>query len=138
MTVQQPDIETIAADDSVSGREKCLHYFMEFLPSIIGQLMIEDLKDLTNCFEISVTGADVPPWRLAITDGRLSYVGHEGPEPVCRFTMDAETLLEVIAARRSPQEAFFDMRIDIEGDMETGLKLSTVLEPFFHRFPFDG
>jgi len=113
-----------------------LRYFREFLPTIQGRLLIEDLRDLTSCFEIEVEQAAAPPWRLGIEEGRLTYVGHEGPEPVCRFRLDVPTLLEVVAARCTPAEAFFDKRIDLEGDMEMGLKMSTVLEPFFQRFPF--
>ena len=113
-------------------------YFGEFLPSILGKLLIEDLRGLTSCVEIEVMDAGDPGWRIAIENGRLSYVGHRGPEPACRFRLDLPTLLEVVAARCTPAEAFFDERIEIEGDLETGLKLSTVLEPFFQRFPFDG
>ncbi len=113
-------------------------YFEEFLPGILGKLLIEDLESLSTCFEIAVTDAGEPPWRLAIERGRLVHVGHEGPEPACRFRLDRETLLEVVRGRCRPAEAFFDRRIEVEGDIETGLKLSTVLEPFFARFPYPG
>jgi predicted lipid carrier protein YhbT len=112
-------------------------YFREFLPSILGQRLIEDLRGLDACVEIRVRDQGDPPWRLAIASGRLVSVGPDGPEPVCRFSLDVATMLEVVSARCLPAQAFFDKRIDIEGDMETGLMLSTVLEPFFRRFPFD-
>lgn len=115
-----------------------LRYFSEFLPGILDKLLIADLESLTTCFEIRVTDGGDPPWRLGIEEGRLTYVGHEGPEPVCRFSLDSDTLAEVVTARCTPSAAFFDSRIDLEGDMEMGLKLSTVLEPFFHRFPYPG
>jgi hypothetical protein len=115
-----------------------LRYFSEFLPGILDKLLIADLRTLTACFEIRVTDSGDPPWRLGIEEGRLTYVGHEGPEPVCRFCLDSDTLVEVVTARCTPSAAFFDSRIDLEGDMEMGLKLSTVLEPFFHRFPYPG
>lgn len=118
------------------ARPEHLRYFLEFLPTILDKLLIEDLRTLTTCFEIRVTDGEDPPWRLGIHDGRLTYVGHEGPEPVCRFSLDSSTFREVVAARCTPSAAFFDTRIELEGDMEMGLKLSTVLEPFFHRFPF--
>jgi predicted lipid carrier protein YhbT len=115
-----------------------LRYFTEFLPTILGQLLIEDLRDLTSDFEILVTDAGSPPWRLAIEAGRLVRVSHDGPEPRCRFSLDAATLAEVVAAHRTPADAFFDKRIELDGDLEIGLQLSTVLEPFFRRFPFHG
>lgn len=112
-------------------------YFTEFLPALKGRLLIDDLRDLTTCFEIAVTDGAQPPWRIAIERGRIVHVGQSGgPEPVCRFLLDAATLLDVARARCLPSEAFFDLRIELEGDMETGLKLSTVLEPFFRRHPF--
>jgi hypothetical protein len=113
-------------------------YFSEFLPGILGKLLIEDLTTLTTCFEIRVTDGSEPPWRLGIEEGCLTYVGHQGPEPVCRFSLDSDTFVAVVTARCTPSAAFFDTRIDLEGDMEMGLKLSTVLEPFFHRFPCPG
>jgi predicted lipid carrier protein YhbT len=113
-------------------------YFTEFLPTILGQLLIEDLRDLGGCFEIVVTDAATPPWRLVLSRGRLVHVGHDGPAPACRFSLDAATLAEVVAARCTPADAFFEKRIEVEGDVETGLVLSTVLEPFFRRFPFHG
>jgi predicted lipid carrier protein YhbT len=115
-----------------------VRYFTEFLPTIIGRLLLEDLRELSDCFEIVVTDDAAPPWRLEIEAGRLVHVGHDGPAPACRFSLDAATLAEVVAARRTPADAFFDKRIELEGDVERGLVLSTVLEPFFHRFPFHG
>lgn len=113
-------------------------YFSEFLPTLLDQLLIEDLRTLTACFEIRVTDGSEPPWRLGVEEGRLTYVGHGGPEPVCRFSLDSGTFLEVVTARCTPSAAFFETKIELEGDMEMGLKLSTVLEPFFHRFPYPG
>ncbi len=111
-------------------------YFDDFLPGLMGRLLIEDLHDLTACFAISVTDESGPPWRIAIEAGRITHVGTDGPEPECCFVLNRETLREVIAARCAPAEAFFERRIEVEGDIERGLVLSTVLEPFFQRFPF--
>jgi len=121
-----------------SLENRCLAYFNEFLPSLRGKLLLEDLKALSSCFEIRVTELDCPPWRLVIENGSLSQVGHDGPDPVCAFIVSLQTALDVFCARKSPQEAFFEQKIEIDGDIETGLKLSTALEPFFKRYPFDG
>lgn len=110
-------------------------YFSEFLPTVYGERLIEDLKDLTACFEIAVRDSGETPWRVAVEEGCLVYVGHEGPEPTCRFETDAETLVKILSAEETPQEAFFDMRIDVTGDEQLGMILSAVIEPFFQRFP---
>ena len=119
-------------------RERADRYFREFLPGLRGRLLIPDLETLTTCFAIAVRDSGDPPWRIAIEAGRLVAVGPDGPPPLCLFRLDTATLLEVVAARVAPAEAFFAKRIDLEGDMELGLKLSTVLAPFFEGFPFQG
>jgi len=111
-------------------------YFTEFLPGIVGQLMVEDLEDLTACVEIVVTGDDEPPWRFGIEQGRLTYVGHEGPHPHCRFASDAATLVELITGKTSPTNAFMEMRVEVTGDLDMALHLSLALEEFFHRHPY--
>lgn len=130
-------METIARRPGV-GPTPVERYFETFLPDIRGQLLIPDLESLSTCFAIDVTDVAGPPWRIAIEWGRLVHVGQEGPEPLCVFRLDSGTLLEVVAARLAPAEAFFAKRIDLDGDMELGLKLSTVLAPFFSGFPFHG
>ncbi len=113
-------------------------YFREFLPGLVNQLLLEDLEGLSCCFEISVDGTGDRPWQLVVENGRLVYVGHDGGVPVCQYKTDVLTALAVAAADETPQAAFFDQRIQLIGDMEMGLTLSTVLEPFFRRFPYRG
>lgn len=110
-------------------------YFSEFLPTIYGEQLVDDLQDLTACFEIAVRDSDEEPWRFSVKDGCLVHVGHDGPEPTCRFETDADTLVKILSAEETPQEAFFDMRIDVTGDEQLGMILSVVIEPFFQRFP---
>jgi len=112
------------------------HYFEAFLPDLFGRLLIADLESLTTRFAIEVTDVDAPPWSLTIRNGRLVAVEPDGDDPLCTFRLDSATLLEVVAARVGPAEAFFAKRIELDGDMELGLKLSTVLAPFFAGFPF--
>lgn len=110
-------------------------YFEEFLPTIVGDLLLPDLRELSARVEIRVTNSGDEPWYLTLSDGVLIRVDHNQNNPECCFVLDTDTLLDVVSAQLSPQEAFFDMRIEIEGDMERGLLLSSVLEIFFKRFP---
>lgn len=116
--------------------QKYREYFEEFLPGIQGKLMIEDLNDLNCCVAIEVTDSDDPTWLIGITDGRLTYVGHEHRDYTSTFALDLDTLIDIVTAACTPQDAFFSMRIDIQGDIAMGLQLSTVLEVFFDRYPF--
>lgn len=116
--------------------ETCRGYFERFLPTLFGQLLIEGLENLDATFAIAVSDTPDPAWRLVISGGRLTSVGHTGPLPVCTFTLNTLTMLEVVSGRLKPSEGFFALRIELGGDLEMGLRLSTVLEPFFLRFPY--
>lgn len=114
----------------------CQTYFEVFLPTLLGQLLIDDLRTLSCSFGIRIAHEDGPPWQLDISEGRLARVERAKEAPACCFVCDGQTLIEVASAKITPQEAFFAMRVEVEGDMELGLKLSTVLAPFFSRYPF--
>ncbi len=127
---------TSYVDEDLREHSAYRRYFEEFLPRLQGQLLIEDLHNLSCRFAYRQTEPGGEAWQLEISEGRLVYVGRERRDSGCCFACDEKTLLEVVSAALSPQDAFFDLRIEIEGDMELGLKLSTVLAPFFERYPF--
>lgn len=121
---------------STKEADEYQRYFTEFLPGIIGRQLIAGLKGLNCQVAIRVTDLEDPDWFLVVEQGCLAHVDHDGPEPACRFELNVATLVEVITARRTPQDAFFSGDIQITGDIEQGLQLSTVLEEFFERFPY--
>ncbi len=54
----------------------------------------------------------------------------------CAFLVDHDTFSRIVSGELTPQKAFFKKKIDIQGDMETGLKLATVLAAFFRKWPY--
>lgn len=111
-------------------------YFDLFLPKIVGQLLLPDLRSLSAHAEIVVTDSGDPSWHLDLSGGCLTKIAHSGPDADCRYVLNVATLLDVVRANVTPQEAFFKMRIEIEGNIERGLELSVVLEDFFKRYPY--
>ena len=111
-------------------------YFQDFLPGLRDQLLIEDLHYLSCCFSFRLPDSAAPPWRLVLTNGRLTAVSHDGPEPQCTFVCNTATLMAVVSGALHPQEAFFAKRIEMEGDLELALRLAFMLAPFFERYPF--
>ncbi len=116
--------------------EACQQYFEVFLPDLKGKLLVPGLRSLSCALGVAVNDMEHGCWTLSIVSGRLERVlaGVEEAESV--FNLDRATLLEVVTGVLAPDTAFFDMRIEIEGDVALGLQLSTVLEPFFQQYPF--
>ncbi len=116
--------------------EICRGYFERHLPPLFGQLLIEDLHSVSAEFAIHITDSPDPAWVLCIENGRLTSVAHDGGAPICTFSLGTSTLLDIVAAQLRPDEAFFNLQIQLTGDMETGLMLSIVLASFFERYPY--
>jgi putative sterol carrier protein len=116
-------------------------YFLEFLAGKLNQRLLPDLQKLSVTFAIVLNAQAGGPagdaWTLTIANGVLVSVARGALQPQCSFRLDTSTFLEIAAGRLSPQFAFFQRRIDIEGQIETGLRLATVLAGFFKQFPFD-
>lgn len=118
------------------GVDAPCEYFEIFLPTLRGELLIPDLHSLDCVLGVQVNEYDEAVWTLRVRRGRLEAVtaGQDGAQ--CTFCLDTDTLLEVVTGVLAPDKAFFDLRIEIEGDVALGLQLSTVLAPFFRQYPF--
>lgn len=116
----------------------CADYFESFLPALRGQLLIPGLHSLSCVLGVSLGEAPEEQWRLVIASGRLMEIAPDVTGADCVFHLDRETLLAIAAGVLGPDQAFFEMRVEIEGNVVLGLQLSTVLEPFFRTHPYPG
>ena len=90
--------------------------------------------DLTVCIDVKGTGGG--QWACKWSDGELVYA-RRGLEigAAVTYHMDASTFDAVINKRLAPQEAFFEQRIAITGDMEIGLKMAFLFWQFLEELP---
>lgn len=116
----------------------CARYFEAFLPGLRGQLLIPGLHSLSCALGVALRESGEARWTLRIVSGVLSEVVARIEGADCVFHLDADTLLGIVSGNLRPDLAFFDMRVEIEGDIVLGLQLSTVLGPFFQTHPFSG
>ena len=119
----------------INSKETCRVYFESFLPALRGELLISGLRSLNCSLAVRVTDME-DTWVLVIQAGRLEAVLRDTVPAPCTFCLDTHTLIEVATGVLPPDRAFFDLRIEIEGDTALGLQLSTVLAPFFQQYPF--
>jgi len=120
----------------IDREDACRAYFESFLPPLRGELLLPGLRSLNCALGVRISDLEDTAWVLVIQAGRLEAVLPGVGNTQCTFCLDTVTLLEVATAAIAPDKAFFDLRIEIEGDMALGLQLSTVLEPFFQSYPY--
>ena len=103
----------------------------------MNQPLLPKLRKLSVTFRIVLQQPVTKAWTLAIQDGMLISVQHGELAAQCGFRLKPETFLQIAAGKLSPQMAFFKRQVDIEGEIDTGLKLATVLAEFFQRYPYN-
>ncbi len=126
----------VEAPATAQGQERFVEqYFNNFLPGKMHRQLLPNLKHLTASCRITVEDLPGRSWSLKIDQGRLEEISQNGMICQCTFCLDSDTFSAIVSGRLAPQQAFFQRRIHIEGDMETGLKLATVLAAFFKKWP---
>ena len=125
-------------DDSDQADHSCLvrEYFDGFLAGRVGQRLLPDLYRLSSQFAIGLHETPRQHWAVDIREGILHSVSVGDAAVPCRFRLNTPTFLEIVAGKLTPQHAFFSDRIQIEGDIQTGLKLAAVFGHFFRKYPF--
>jgi len=130
--------ETVPAAVSVNqGRDAFVErYFTRFLREKMHQQLLPNLKKLSATCRIEVEDLPTQTWSLRIDRGRLEHISTNGADCQCTFLLHSDVFSRIVSGRLAPQRAFFEMKVNIEGDIETGLKLTTVLATFFKKWPY--
>jgi thioester reductase-like protein len=119
-----------------SAPSRCAEYIEQFFPKQArrSRLAREAGLDLTVC--IDVRGPGGGQWSCRWSKGEFidARRGLEDAAAVTYHT-DTATFQAVVSGAQTPQEAFFEQRIAMTGDMETGLKLAVLLGQFLAENP---
>lgn len=122
-------------DRSVERTEPVGEYFDTFLATKLGQRLLPDVRRLSARVAVAFHGTDAH-WSLHVEDGTLRTISNNGMPTDCRYLLDVPTFLEIVGGRLNPQQAFFSRRVEITGNVETGLRVAAVLGQFFRKYPF--
>ena len=128
------------SESGVLGLVEVERYFSSFLADKMHRQLLPNLKNLSATCRIVVQDVDAPSccraWSLRIDQGRLERISQNGEDCQCMFSLASDTFASIVGGEQTPQQAFFQRNVNIEGDMETGLKLATVLAAFFRKWPY--
>ncbi len=111
-------------------------YFNRFLVNKMHRRLLPDLKNLSASCRIRVSEVPFKNWSLRINHGRLEEISTNGTLFQCTFIVNGNTFEQIITGKLPPQQAFFQKKVDITGNIEKGLMLATVLSAFFRKYPY--
>jgi nucleoside-diphosphate-sugar epimerase len=123
-------------DRTVERTAPIAEYFDAFLTAKLGQPLLPDVRRLSARIAVGFHGTDAH-WSLHVEDGALRTISNNGMTTDCRYLLDVPTFLEIVGGRLNPQQAFFSRRVEISGNVETGLRVAAVLGQFFRKHPFE-
>ncbi len=120
-----------AAQAQPWGGFDCAEYIERVFPeqARISPLGRAARLDLAVAFDVRGPGGG--QWSCRWTRGEFAYVqrGLEKQAAVV-YQTDSDTFQAVVSGRETPQQAFFEQRITLTGDLETGLKLAFLFNQF--------
>jgi len=128
---EQSGTVAVASDFSAAD------YFERFLPKYAPLSTLPRLSNVTAEVGFRVSGSEGGQWRCRLVRGDVVAVKRSAcGDAAVVFESDGETLAAIVAGELSPQQAFFDRRIEIAGNIEMGLKLAMIFGQFIVEFPY--
>lgn len=103
-------------------------YFNQLLKDRVNKSSIPKLLTLNAViqFEISDNGNGI--WNVIIENGLVKEVTKEVYEkPTCTFTLNSAMFLSIIKREITPQQAFFQGKVNIKGDLLLALKMNILV-----------
>jgi hypothetical protein len=114
----------------------CAQYIERFFPESASRSALARVP-LSIHLGLHIRGPGGGHWSCCWRDGELVQVRRGlAPDAAVVYHTDTPTFEAVIQGRQTPQQAFFARQIEIEGDVEKGLKLAVLFEQFVKEFPY--
>jgi putative sterol carrier protein len=75
--------------------------------------------------QFNITGDGAGRWTLVLEDGHAKEVTKNYPGlPDCILTMDGQTFMDIARGRLFPQQALFEGKLSVTGDVMLGIKMA--------------
>jgi hypothetical protein len=117
-------------------RRDCAEYLETFFPDAARQSVLARIP-LTVTVGLDIRGPGGGQWLCRWADGELLTVGRAACTIAdVTYQMDVSTFMAVVRAKITPQEGFFERRIEIAGDVKMALKLAVLFGQLAEEFPY--
>ena len=111
----------------------CAAYVEGTFPRLARQSPLARAAGLSVVVGLDVRGQGGGQWFCEWVEGELRTVQRGFCERTCvTYQLDVLTFAEVVEGRLTPQQAFCERRLDMSGDLETGMKLAVLFTHLLH------
>ncbi|QVL33479.1 SDR family oxidoreductase [Telmatocola sphagniphila] len=121
---------------TINSESACAVYIEKTFPILARRSDLAREAKLDVTVTITLTGKGGGCWTCKWEKGELIFTRPGIPESATvKYISDTQTFAAIISGRQSPQEAFFEQKIAIKGDVESGLKLAYLFGQFITETP---
>ncbi len=106
------------------------HYLEHVLPEKLSRSPVAQALPSGLLFTLDIHGAGGGVWSCRWAEGTLSIRRGLDAGAVVTYRMESSLFMDLLRGKQTPQHAFFEGHIEIEGDMEKALKLAMFIEQF--------
>jgi thioester reductase-like protein len=111
------------------------HYLEHVLPEKLSRSPMADALPPRIVFALDIRSTGGGTWSCRWADGRLNVRRGVDAETIVTYRMASSVFETLLRGWKSPQQAFFDGQIEIDGDVEKALKLALFIERFLADSP---
>ncbi len=127
----------------VTDKTNHIEYFEELMFDRVNMCPLPRIKSLGIVIRFDIVGQNAGSWTIVVADGILKRISRNHPDPesqqgnseplsdvlnpACIFRLDGRTFMSIIRREITPQQAFFEKKVQIEGDMTLALKMNVLV-----------
>ncbi len=127
----------------VTDKTSHIEYFEELMFDRINMSPLPRIESLGIVIRFDIVGQNAGSWTIVVEGGILKRVSRNHPDPesqqgnseplsdvlnpACIFRLDGRTFMSIIRREITPQQAFFEKKVQIEGDMALALKMNVLV-----------
>ncbi len=115
-----------------------VEYFEELIFARVNMCPLPKIKSLNTIIRFDIVGDNAGSWTIAVEDGLLKHVlrNHSNScslskevvlEPTSTFRLDGHTFMSIVRREITPQQAFFEKKVQIKGDITLALKMNVLV-----------
>ncbi|MFQ5685442.1 MAG: SCP2 sterol-binding domain-containing protein [Candidatus Scalindua sp.] len=115
-----------------------VEYFEELISARVNLCPLSKIESLDTVIRFDIAGDNVGSWTIEVEGGLLkrvvrNYTDTGSPssesvlKPASTFRMDSETFMSILKREITPQQAFFEKKVQIQGDIMIALKMNVLV-----------
>ena len=122
----------------ITSETTSVEYFEELIFARVNLCLLPRIESLNTVIRFDIAGDNAGSWTIEVEGGLLKRVvrnytdastSYTEPvlEPSSTFRMDSETFMSILKREITPQQAFFEKKVQIQGDIMIALKMNVLV-----------